>query len=73
MRLPISFFPDEHAQDLIEYSLLIGFLALVVTVIMMHVSGGINGVWTQGNRTLASAIQQPSVQPVNPDHRHDDH
>lgn len=49
------FYAEEDGQDLIEYSLLITFIAIAC---MWFVNAGhdpINGIWTTANRTVINA------------------
>jgi Flp pilus assembly pilin Flp len=50
-----EFLADESGQDLIEYSLLMAFLALACVGILQGVFGGITAIWTTGNTTLRHA------------------
>ena len=45
---------EECGQDLAEYCLITAFLALVCLGIFWHVSGGLQGMWTSINNSLAT-------------------
>jgi Flp pilus assembly pilin Flp len=49
------FWQEEGGQDLIEYSLLLGFIALFSASIYSTVSGDIKTIWTNGSTTLNTA------------------
>lgn len=46
---------ETHAQDLIEYALMAGFVAVAAGAIMPNVSGYITTIFTKINSTLAVA------------------
>jgi Flp pilus assembly pilin Flp len=46
---------DEEGQDLIEYSLLIAFVALGTSAVFAGAGKNVSGVWKTANATLASA------------------
>ena len=45
---------EECGQDIAEYCLITAFIALVALGIFWHVSGGLQGMWTSINSSLAS-------------------
>ena len=49
------FFRDETGQDLIEYSLLIAFVALAGAAMFIGMSGSVNSIWSAANSRLAAA------------------
>jgi Flp pilus assembly pilin Flp len=51
----LNFLDDEQGQDLIEYTLLMAFVALASAVLFMGAGGSIAGVWTASNMQLAAA------------------
>ncbi len=55
LRRLVSFFREDPGQDLIEYSLLIAFLALAAVAILSQVGVTIQGPWDTANTTLAAA------------------
>ena len=50
-----NFWMDEEGQDLIEYSLLITFIAIACLALVGAGRPAVNGVWTQANSELVSA------------------
>jgi Flp pilus assembly pilin Flp len=46
---------DEQGQDLIEYTLLMAFLALASAALFMGAGGSISGIWTTTNNQLVQA------------------
>jgi Flp pilus assembly pilin Flp len=51
---------DEQGQDLIEYTLLMAFVALASAALFIGAGGNIKGIWSQVNTQLAYANSQPS-------------
>jgi Flp pilus assembly pilin Flp len=49
-----AFVREEDGQDLAEYCLITAFIALVALGIFWHVSGGLQGMWTSINNSLAA-------------------
>lgn len=49
------FWTREEGQDLSEYCLLAALVALIALGIFIHVSGGIQNLWTVANTSLANA------------------
>ena len=49
------FLEEDRAQDLIEYTLLLGFVALVSAGLMAQTGIGIQGIWSTSNSTLVQA------------------
>ena len=52
-----NFWKDEQGQDLIEYTLLMAFVALASAALFMGAGGSIKGIWTTTNSQLS---QQPT-------------
>ena len=50
-----SFWQDEEGQDLIEYTLLIAFVALASAALFIGAGGSVKGIWTTTNSRLAAA------------------
>jgi Flp pilus assembly pilin Flp len=46
---------EDHGQDLIEYSLLIAFVAMASTALFIGAGNEVKGVWSQTNTKLATA------------------
>ena len=55
MRLMKRFWREGEGQDLIEYSLLLGFIALFSATIYSTVSTDVSTIWTNAKNTLATA------------------
>ncbi len=49
------FLQEESGQDLIEYTLLMAFVALASASIFFSTGGTITGIWTSANTQLAAA------------------
>lgn len=52
---------DESGQDLIEYTLLVAFIALAATSLFISTGSGIEGIWGTANKTLSSAAAGTSA------------
>jgi Flp pilus assembly pilin Flp len=50
-----TFWNDEQGQDLIEYTLLMAFVALASAALFLGAGGSIQGIWTTGNQNLSQA------------------
>jgi Flp pilus assembly pilin Flp len=50
-----DFLQDETAQDLVEHSLLLGFVALGSAALMINAGSSVKGVWSVSNSTLVQA------------------
>jgi len=46
---------DEQGQDLIEYTLLLAFVALASAALFIGAGGTIKNIWTTTNSTLSNA------------------
>jgi Flp pilus assembly pilin Flp len=55
-----NFWKDEQGQDLIEYTLLMAFVALASAALFLGAGGSIKGIWTTTNNQLAQANGQAS-------------
>jgi Flp pilus assembly pilin Flp len=55
MKLVHSFWNDEQGQDLIEYTLLMAFVALASAALFIGAGGSIKGIWTTVNSQLTAA------------------
>jgi Flp pilus assembly pilin Flp len=51
---------DEQGQDLIEYSLLMAFVALASAALFLGAGKSISGIWSTTNNQLAAASTQAS-------------
>jgi Flp pilus assembly pilin Flp len=50
-----NFWMDEQGQDLIEYTLLMAFVALASAALFMGAGGSISKIWTVTNTQLSNA------------------
>ena len=50
-----NFWNDEQGQDLIEYTLLMAFVALASAALFLGAGGSIKGIWTTTNSQLTAA------------------
>jgi Flp pilus assembly pilin Flp len=55
MSLVKVFFKDESGQDLIEYTLLMAFVALASAALFISAGGSIKGIWSATNSQLSAA------------------
>jgi Flp pilus assembly pilin Flp len=55
MTLLKNFWRDEQGQDLIEYTLLMAFVALASAALFLGAGGSITGIWSQTASNLTSA------------------
>jgi Flp pilus assembly pilin Flp len=60
MRLVKSFWQDQDGQDLIEYTLLMAFVALASAALFIGAGSSIKGIWTATNTQLTTANTQAS-------------
>ena len=51
---------DEEGQDLIEYTLLMAFVALASAALFLGAGGSIKGIWVTTNNQLAAANSMAS-------------
>ena len=51
---------DEQGQDLIEYTLLMAFVALASAALFLGAGGSIKGIWMTTNNQLVQANMQSS-------------
>jgi Flp pilus assembly pilin Flp len=49
------FLKDEQGQDLVEYTLLVGFICLASAAIFVDTGGSMSGIWGAANTQLSSA------------------
>ncbi len=54
MTLLIAFWKKEQGQDLIEYTLLLSFLALASAALFLSTGAGLKSIWTTSNAALAN-------------------
>ncbi len=50
-----NFWNDDSGQDLIEYTLLMAFVALASAALFLGAGGSISGIWTASNAQLTLA------------------
>jgi len=55
MYLLRTFWNDDQAQDLIEYTLLLAFVALAAAALFIGSGGSIAGIWSTSNSELVAA------------------
>jgi Flp pilus assembly pilin Flp len=60
MTLLRNLWNDEQGQDLIEYTLLIAFVALASAALFIGAGGQISGIWLKANSQLVAANAQAS-------------
>jgi Flp pilus assembly pilin Flp len=60
MRLVKSFWQEQDGQDLIEYTLLMAFVALASAALFIGAGSSIKGIWTATNTQLTTANTQAS-------------
>jgi Flp pilus assembly pilin Flp len=53
-----AFWNDEQGQDLIEYTLLMAFVALASAALFIGAGGSIKGIWATSNSQLTAANSQ---------------
>jgi len=58
MTYPREFWQDDSGQDLIEYTLLMAFVALASAALFLGAGGSISGIWSTTNNQLAQANTQ---------------
>jgi Flp pilus assembly pilin Flp len=56
----VNFWVHDEGQDLIEYTLLISFVALAVVGLFMGSGRDVKQIWTVANNELAQANSQAS-------------
>jgi Flp pilus assembly pilin Flp len=49
------FLKDEHGQDLIEYTLLLAFVALASAALFIGAGSSVSGIWSVANSQLSTA------------------
>jgi Flp pilus assembly pilin Flp len=55
MKLWKNFLKEESGQDLVEYTLLLAFVALASAALFLQAGSSINGIWTNANLKLSAA------------------
>jgi len=59
-QLLMQFLRDEQGQDLIEYTLLLAFVALASAAIFINAGISINVIWADANQILNNAAKSAS-------------
>ncbi len=54
------FWREEDGQDLIEYTLLLAFIALASASLFVSAGGSVSAIWTQGSTQLSAAASSAS-------------
>ena len=54
-QMVFSFLADDQGQDLIEYTLLMAFVALASAALCISGGGSIKGIWSTSNSQLVAA------------------
>jgi len=60
MTYMLAFRNDDQGQDLIEYTLLLAFVALATAALFLGSGGSISGIWSTSNSQLAAANSSAS-------------
>ena len=60
MKLWTNLWNNEEGQDLIEYTLLMAFVALASAALFLGAGNSIKGIWTTTNSQLTAANSQAS-------------
>ncbi len=55
-----NFLRDEQGQDLIEYTLLLAFVALASAALFIGAGNSVKGIWSVTNSQLSAANQSAS-------------
>jgi Flp pilus assembly pilin Flp len=55
MHLLTAFWKDESGQDLIEYTLLLAFVALASAALFIGAGNSVQGIWSVTNSQLVAA------------------
>ena len=50
-----TFWKEEDGQDLVEYSLLLAFIALAAVALLGSVKTSVNGLWSSVNSAMTNA------------------
>jgi Flp pilus assembly pilin Flp len=50
-----NFWNEEQGQDLIEYTLLMAFIALASAALFLGTGKSLSGIWTKTNESMANA------------------
>ena len=58
----MTFVKDEQGQDLIEYTLLMAFVALASAALFIGAGGSVTGIWTKANENLGTAATKAGAE-----------
>jgi len=56
----MNFVKDEQGQDLIEYTLLMAFIALASAAIFVNAGNSVNSIWKSASSQLVNAASSAS-------------
>ena len=56
----LNFVKDEQGQDLIEYTLLMAFIALASAAIFVNAGNSVNSIWKSASSQLVNAASSAS-------------
>ena len=56
--LPLKIWKDQHGQDLVEYALMAGFVAVAAGAVMPGISGSISTIFSKISSVLTNAAAQ---------------
>ena len=56
----LNFLRDDQGQDLIEYTLLLAFVALASAALFISAGGSVNTIWSVANSRLSVAAASAS-------------
>ena len=56
----MRFLCDESGQDLIEYTLLMAFIALASAALIANLGMSVANIWNKGNTVLSNAVVSAS-------------
>jgi len=60
------FLQDEQGQDLVEYTLIVGFITMASAGLFLGVGGDVNSIWSSGSATLQNAAIAVSMADPGP-------
>jgi Flp pilus assembly pilin Flp len=60
MKAIYNFWNNDRGQDLIEYTLLMAFVALASAALFLGAGGSISGIWSTSNSQLVAANSSAS-------------
>jgi Flp pilus assembly pilin Flp len=54
-KLFVNFLREDQGQDLVEYTLLLGFVCLASSALFIGAGNSVAGIWTTANKILVNA------------------